>query len=83
MSNSTVLDLPRMPELLAGALLHDIGKLVQRAEGQRVPHSDLGAEFLSSGDFGLPDMQAVLDCVRYHHRDSLQKAHLPPDGIHI
>lgn len=75
------LELPRMQELMVGALLHDTGKLVQRAEGVYRKHAELGAEFLATEEFDLPGKKEVLDCVRHHHKDTLRLADLEPDSL--
>ena len=49
-----------------GGLLHDIGKAVYRAEGQRGSHSAQGYQFLH-GVLTGPGWGPMLDCVRYHH----------------
>ncbi len=63
--------------ILAG-LLHDVGKLIYRA--QRVPqnHSDLGEKFLSA--YGTCDRE-ILRAVKYHHKGALQKAQLASNDI--
>lgn len=35
----------RLVQLIFGSALHDIGKVVQRATGERRRHSEIGAEF--------------------------------------
>lgn len=47
------------------ALLHDIGKLVLRANPQRETHSAAGRRFLES--FAAPEDAAVLRAVSHHH----------------
>lgn len=47
------------------ALLHDIGKLVLRANPQRETHSAAGKRFLEA--FAAPEDAAVLRAVRHHH----------------
>ena len=64
-----------------GGLLHDIGKAVYRAEGQRGSHSAQGYQFLH-GVLTGPGWGPMLDCVRYHHAAELRGAQgdLPPDS---
>lgn len=59
-----------------GALLHDIGKAIIRASGERKTHSQLGADFLRPF-CGISEAgEAVVRCVRYHHGRDLRGAHL-------
>ena len=46
-----------------GGLLHDTGKAVYRAGGQRGSHSEQGCQFLH-GVLSGADWVPVLDCVR-------------------
>lgn len=55
----------RMIKLTAGALLHDIGKVVFRAGESSERHAISGRDFLRDGA-GLQDRE-ILDCVRFHH----------------
>jgi CRISPR-associated protein Csm1 len=57
--------------VMISALLHDIGKLIQRADDTQSGHSTLGAEFLAKNTTGYP--AEVLDCLRYHHQSVLQE----------
>lgn len=50
--------------VIAGALLHDVGKLCHR-NGAPGTHSESGWEYLR-GTIGITD-ETVLNCVRYHH----------------
>ena len=62
-----------------GGLLHDCGKPVYRAGGERGSHSRQGYAFLQSclkGD----GWQPVLDCVRWHHAAELRRADCPADS---
>lgn len=56
-----------------GGLLHDTGKAVYRAGGQRGSHSEQGYQFLH-GVLPGADWAPVLDCVRYHHAAALRGA---------
>ena len=64
-----------------GGLLHDTGKAVYRAGGQRGSHSEQGCQFLH-GVLSGADWAPVLDCVRYHHAAALRGAAkaLPADS---
>lgn len=62
------------------ALLHDIGKLIQRAEANhRQTHAAIGEEFLRRYFTG--DRKEILHGVAYHHYKELGGAGLPPDDI--
>ena len=54
-----------------GALLHDIGKVVQRSGGISGKHGRIGFDYLSGIGFADRD---IIDCVRYHHADDLRGA---------
>ena len=64
-----------------GGLLHDTGKAVYRAGGQRGSHSEQGYQFLHSVLPGA-GWAPALDCVRYHHAAALRGAAkaLPADS---
>ena len=64
-----------------GGLLHDTGKAVYRAGGQRGSHGEQGCQFLR-GVLSGADWAPVLDCVRYHHAAALRGAAkaLPADS---
>lgn len=64
-----------------GALLHDIGKAIIRASGERKTHSQLGADFLRPFCDISEAGEAVVRCVRYHHGRDLSGAHLSPDDL--
>ena len=54
-----------------GALLHDIGKVIQRAGGESGSHSKIGANYLKR--VGINDAD-VIDCVLYHHAAEIRAA---------
>ena len=58
--------------LTIGGLLHDIGKVVQRAESKKVKHSKLGADWLE--DNNIADNESILDQIRYHHFEEIKNA---------
>lgn len=62
--------------LIKGALLHDIGKVCYRAIKKRINHSKLGGDFLEQYLKSNEETERLLNCVRYHHKDYLQKAKL-------
>src|SRR5690625_4177284 len=63
--------------LFYGSVLHDIGKVVQRAEPQKKWHSKIGADFLET--FNPSD--AIIDQVKYHHVAELNEADLPTNDL--
>lgn len=69
-------DLTKRLEL--AALLHDIGKLVLRAERFKKTHSKAGAEFLQQ--FAGPDNNDIIRAVLYHHARDIPDD-LPPSDI--
>ncbi len=51
-------------EVVVGAFLHDIGKLVMRGKNEKINHSHCGYEYLKSKNINNKN---ILDCVKYHH----------------
>lgn len=66
--------------LIKGALLHDIGKVCYRT-GKRINHSKLGGDFLEQYLKQNEEAERLLNCVRYHHKDYLQKANLDKNDL--
>lgn len=62
-------------KLVYGALLHDIGKLVQRADPGEGSHGDRGAVFFRK-HFPGDEWQDVEDCICFHHAEALRNAQL-------
>lgn len=61
-----------------GGLLHDVGKVLfrtSRVDGRN--HSLSGWEFISR----YTDEKRILDCIRYHHKDSISDADLEEDSL--
>lgn len=67
--------------LIKGALLHDIGKVCYRAMNKRINHSKLGGDFLEQYLKQNEEAERLLNCVRYHHKDYLQKAKLDKNDL--
>lgn len=65
-------------KLTIGSLLHDIGKVVYRS-GTGKNHSQSGYEYLKE-EAGILD-EKILDCVRYHHGNSLRSSKIPNDSL--
>ena len=63
-------------KVIAGALLHDVGKLCHR-NGAPGTHSESGYAYLK-GTIGITD-ETVLSCVRYHHGNVLKNAPITRD----
>lgn len=63
--------------LVKGALLHDIGKVVYRANEGLGDHSIAGATFLRS----YTEDKELLRCVQYHHGKQLSKAIIPDTSL--
>lgn len=59
-------------DLILGSLLHDIGKVVQRARNERTRHSKLGRDYLAQYTTG----KQLLDHLAYHHAQELREAKL-------
>lgn len=66
-------------KVVIGGLLHDIGKVVQRSNGKKINHSQMGYDFLKD-EMGVEDL-SVLNSVLYHHRDLLQDANITDNDI--
>lgn len=67
----------RYKKLMYGSLLHDIGKLLQRAKIYQGTHSEQGYIYLRevTGD------DDIAFCARYHHSKELMRANLSEDNI--
>ena len=65
--------------LVKGALLHDVGKVVYRANQGTDAHSRRGAAFIEPyfSDMGLK--QSITHCLKYHHGKELSAAQLKND----
>lgn len=59
-------------DLILGSLLHDIGKVVQRARNERTRHSKLGRDYLAQ----YTNDKQLLDHLAYHHAQELREAKL-------
>ena len=73
----------RQIELIVGALLHDIGKVVYRS-GDGRDHSVSGYEYLRGLENNFREKKLpgeVLDCVRYHHGKHLRNAAIQDDSL--
>ena len=69
----------KLQSLQIGALLHDIGKLIMRADNLRVKHSKCGFDFLKNIQF--KDLDKIETCIKYHHADKLKEANLNHNDI--
>lgn len=62
----------QLVELIFGAALHDIGKVIQRSTNQKIKHAQLGADFLKT----YPQLKGIDHHIRYHHADKLRQRQL-------
>ncbi|GBR74838.1 CRISPR-associated protein Csm1 family, partial [Candidatus Termititenax aidoneus] len=73
-------------EVACAGLLHDIGKLIQRADGFTKNHSAKGVEYLNQFldrkkfTAAVINSETVMQCVKYHHAKYLSSAQLPADN---
>jgi len=72
--------LENIMKAVVGALLHDIGKVVQRAGGLSGTHSKIGADYL--GNMGINDPD-IIDCVKFHHGRALATAEGVSDYAYV
>ncbi len=63
-----------------GGLIHDLGKMVFRAGGSREIPSYTGAAWLQSLSPQWVQSKDMMDCLRFHHREELQKVGLSSDS---
>ena len=56
-------------DIIYGALLHDIGKVLFRCHDTRVSHSQSGAKWLN--EIGISDNN-IIDQIRYHHAQEIR-----------
>jgi CRISPR-associated protein Csm1 len=71
-------------QLAIGSLLHDIGKVIQRATQERKTHATIGANWLKDlwePIFGSEEILPITQQVRYHHAKALNSAKLPDDNL--
>nr|WP_300307666.1 type III-A CRISPR-associated protein Cas10/Csm1 [uncultured Anaerostipes sp.] len=64
--------------IVAGALLHDIGKVLYRSSDGR-NHSESGYDFLKK-EIRIDDTE-ILNQIRYHHGKNLGAASIQPDSL--
>ncbi len=64
--------------IAAGALLHDLGKVLYRSSDGR-NHSESGYDFLKK-EIGTEDIE-ILNQIRYHHGKNLRSASIPKNSF--
>ena len=65
-------------QIMLGALLHDIGKIIIRGNPGRINHSAAGADYLRQY---MPEEKDVLQAVANHHANELKKLKSTEDDI--
>lgn len=66
-------------KVVLGGLLHDIGEVICREDGDRRDHAQRGHDFLRD-EAGIADSE-ILEAVRYHHADALKGAEPAADSL--
>ena len=69
-----------LKELALGALLHDVGKAIQRSGGYSGTHAKIGLDWLKS-QTKLGQVKAIGDCIAYHHEKELKKTKLADNNL--
>ncbi len=76
----------RKTQLVFGALLHDVGKVVYRGTSESGTHSELGARFVEeslaandTADKGM--LSSLLEQIRFHHADPLSRSSVELDSL--
>ncbi|GMG69744.1 type III-A CRISPR-associated protein Cas10/Csm1 [Tetragenococcus halophilus] len=59
-------------DLFYGSLLHDIGKIVQRATQEKKRHTEIGAQFMKD----YLSSKNILDQIKFHHYKELSNANI-------
>ena len=67
----------KLVNLFYGSMLHDIGKIVQRATNEKQKHSKIGGEFLE----GFTKNREILNQVKFHHYQELSQAKLNKNDL--
>ena len=67
--------------LQLGALLHDIGKIVRRADLDSKDHSEAGSKYLKDNNLLDDKYKEVYDMIDYHHAKYLSSANLKEDSL--
>ncbi|MBP3240930.1 MAG: HD domain-containing protein [Oribacterium sp.] len=65
--------------VVLGALLHDIGKVIYRDGSDVRTHSESGYDFLKN-ELKIEDTE-ILNCVRFHHGRALSSAKISDDSL--
>ncbi|MDD6196596.1 MAG: type III-A CRISPR-associated protein Cas10/Csm1 [[Clostridium] aminophilum] len=66
-------------QVVIGALLHDIGKVIYRDGTDGRTHSESGYDFLKN-EIKIKDME-ILNCVRFHHGRALSGARIDDNSL--
>lgn len=74
----------RLVNLQLGAMLHDFGKIVRRANLSTVEngkHQFVGEQYLKEVVPELLEIDELSSIIKYHHGKDLKNANLPPDSL--
>lgn len=67
--------------IVLGALLHDIGKIVQRSEKGKMnkKHSLCGVNYLKEN--GIEFDEEIIEQIQYHHYDEIKNSNIPQNSL--
>lgn len=72
----------QLQRLILGALLHDMGKVLQRSGTYGVrDHSTIGLEYVQGLKISDDDKKAITDCIKLHHRANLEQSDVPANSL--
>lgn len=76
-----IMEKDKTDNIIYAGLLHDIGKLIQRANGFKTNHSICGVDYLKTKNNKLLKNEEILSAIKYHHAKYLKSANLTKDDI--
>ncbi len=68
-------------EIIYASLLHDIGKLVMRATGEKIKHQKIGLKFIEEHFNKELLTTNIINGIQYHHKEDLERTNLNNDDI--
>ncbi|MCD7779074.1 MAG: type III-A CRISPR-associated protein Cas10/Csm1, partial [Candidatus Gastranaerophilales bacterium] len=67
--------------IVYASLLHDIGKLIGRADLIKKNHSVIGAEYIENSHNEKLSLSEIINAIKFHHADNLKNANIQDNDI--